>query len=390
MKKLNFAATLVALAGIVTVCVSCEKTNNSDSLGENELRGRVTKDLTLRSGQVYNLTGSLQVIAPATLTVEPGVRVVAADNGEINYILIEQGAKINAVGTAEQPIVFTSEREETGAWGGLHICGKAHSNKAADPGKSLVSEIGNAVYGGSQENDNSGVLKYVRIENSGYKLDAEHEANGLSLYGVGSGTSISYIQCYNGSDDGIEFFGSSVSIDHCIVTNCTDDSFDWTEGWNGSAEYLVAIQSDPSCDCLFECDNNGDDFNAKPTAHPTIKHVTLIGNNSSDNSKGVRLRAGTEISLENALIYGKDNGIYAETEQTLRALAEGRSILKNVYLSKNFKEKVSGESIYSSSSFIADGNKENVEMTFTKGYIGMIDGNGAVEASDDWTAKWTR
>lgn len=121
------------------------------------------------------------MVAPAVLTIEPGVTVVAADNGEINYILIEQGAKIIAEGTAEEPIVLTSVKKESGTWGGLHICGKSHSNRAAKPGESLTSEIGNAVYGGNVENDNSGILKYVRVEYSGYKLDAEHEANGISL-----------------------------------------------------------------------------------------------------------------------------------------------------------------------------------------------------------------
>lgn len=121
------------------------------------------------------------MVAPAVLTIEPGVKVVAADNGDINYILIEQGAKIIAHGSAESPIVLTAQKEETGAWGGLHICGKAHSNRAANAGESLTSEIGNAVYGGVDDDDNSGVLKYVRLEYTGYKLDAEHEANGLSL-----------------------------------------------------------------------------------------------------------------------------------------------------------------------------------------------------------------
>lgn len=88
-----------------------------------------------------------------------------------------------------------------------------------------------------------------------------------------------------GADDGFEFFGGAVNVDHCVVVDCTDDSFGWTEGWNGKGEYLVAYQTDPTCDCLMECDNNGDDFNATPVAHPTLNHITLIGNNSSDNKK---------------------------------------------------------------------------------------------------------
>lgn len=384
---------LAAVAGTV----SCTKEDNGNGNGGSEetfeIKGRVTEDLTLKSGNTYQLTGSLQVVAPAVLRIEPGVTVVAADNGEINYILIEQGAKIDAQGTASSPIVLTSERQAIGAWGGVHICGKAHSNKAAKAGESLTSEIGNAVYGGNVENDNSGIMKYVRIEYSGYKLDAEHEANGLSLYGVGNGTTISYIQTYMGADDGIEFFGGSVNVDHCVVVDCTDDCFDWTEGWNGRAEYLVAYQTDPSCDCLMECDNNGDDFNATPVAHPLIRNVTLIGNNSSDNKRGIRLRAGTQVTLENALVCGKSKGISVETVQTRQALADGVSVLKNVLLETKFVEEVpEGEtSIYSSDMFLADGtNKAGQTFTFTGRFVGTVDGIGAVDPADDWTKGWTR
>ncbi|MGN1214765.1 MAG: hypothetical protein ACI4TJ_00815 [Candidatus Cryptobacteroides sp.] len=391
-QKIEKAMMVFACAAVLVAC-----TNNDPDKGKNyadtDLKGRVTSDLTLKAGETYNLLGSLQVVAPAVLTIEPGVTVVAADNGEINYILIEQGAKIIARGTAEKPIVLTAAVKESGAWGGLHICGKAHSNRAAKAGESLTSEIGNAIYGGTDDNDNSGILEYVRLEYTGYKLDAEHEANGISLYGVGRGTRISYVQCYMGSDDGIEFFGGSVCVDHCVVVDCTDDCFDWTEGWNGTAEYLVAYQTDPTCDCLMECDNNGDDFDAKPVAHPVIRNITLVGNNSKDNKKGIRLRAGTEVSLENALVCGKDEAIRAETTQTLTALANGTSVLKNISLSSTFLEKPEDgqSSIYSSEQFLADGsNKVGVDMKFTKRYVGMIDGRGAVDASSDWTEGWCR
>ena len=192
MKCINlkaFAAAIIAAAAL-TACQKDQDNKNEES-ETNELKGYVTSDLKLGAGKTYYLTGSLQVKAPATLTIEKGVTLVAKDNGEINYILIEQGAKINAVGTKDSPIVLTAERKENGAWGGIHICGRAHSNA----GTGNTSEIGNAPYGGSVENDNSCTLKYIRIEYSGYALDSEHEANGLSLYGVGNGTSISYSQC---------------------------------------------------------------------------------------------------------------------------------------------------------------------------------------------------
>ena len=391
--KTRFNNLFAGVAVLAIVCACNKIENGKDGKQENDLSGRLTEDLTLKSGQTYNLTGSLHVVAPATLTIEPGVTVSAADNGEINYILVEQGAIINAVGTADSPIVFTADLKETGAWGGLHICGKAHSNNMTSESGSLVPEIGNAVYGGSVEDDNSGVLKYVRLEYTGYKLDAEHEANGLSLYGVGNGTQISYVECYKGSDDGIEFFGGSVNVDHCVVVDCTDDCFDWTEGWNGKGEYLVAYQEDATCDCLMECDNNGNNINATPVAHPTLKYVTLIGNDSQENKRGIRLRAGTEVTLEHALVCGKSQSITVETDPTVNALANGTSLLANIYISGEFSEKVDEgkSSVYGSAQFLAnDTNKAGVQMSFTDRFVGTIDGNGAVSASDNWTASWVK
>ena len=388
MKCFNFKSVAAAsIAAAALIACQKEQETNKENQETTELKGYVAEDLKLEAGKSYTLVGSLQVKAPATLTIGKGVTITAKDNGEINYILIEQGAKINAVGTKDEPIVLTAERKEKGAWGGVHICGRAHSNA----GEGNTSEIGNAPYGGHKEDDNSGALKYVRIEYSGYALDSEHEANGLSLYGVGNGTSISYIQCIDGSDDGIEFFGGSVNIDHCVVVDCTDDSFDWTEGWNGKGEYLVAYQSDPSCDCLFECDNNGKAVDATPVSNPVLDHVTLIGNNSTEAKRGIRLRAGTYASFSNTLVTGKPNPLTLETEQTVRSFVSGESKFSNVLISGKVKsdDKVTAV-VYTDELFTAAGNKVDQKLTFTSRYVGTVDGAGAVPADDDWTAGWTR
>ena len=388
MKCFNFkSAAAAVMAAAALIACQKEQENNNGNQGTTELKGYVTEDLKFESGKAYTLTGSLQVKAPATLTIEKGVTLTAKDNGEINYILIEQGAKINAAGTKEEPIVLTAERKEKGAWGGVHICGRAHSNA----GTGNTSEIGNAPYGGNVENDNSGVLKYVRIEYSGYALDSEHEANGLSLYGVGNGTSISYIQCIDGSDDGIEFFGGSVNIDHCVVVDCTDDSFDWTEGWNGKGEYLVAYQSDPSCDCLFECDNNGKAVEATPVSNPVLDHVTLVGNNSTEAKRGIRLRAGTHASFSNTLVTGKPNPITLETEQTVKSFVSGESKFSNVLISGKVKsdDKVTATA-YTDELFTKAGNRIDQKLSLTSRYVGTVDGAGAVPADNDWTAGWTK
>ena len=384
--KTNRIFMSALMAALMVAGLSSCNNNGKDPAADPDdytLGGRLTEDLTLKQGETYMLESSLQVVAPATLTIEPGVTIIAdesAGSDNIIYILIEQGARIMAEGTASEPIVMTSENKEPGAWGGLHICGKAHTNAEGE----TTSEIGNAPYGGNEDNDDSGVLKYIRIEYSGLALDSEHEANGISLYGVGAGTQISYIYVVDGSDDGIEFFGGSADIDHCVVENCTDDSYDWTEGWDGSAEYIIAYQSVAECDCLMECDNNGDNNDATPVANPTIRYATFIGNNSTENHRGLRLREGTYVNLSNALVCGKPDPITLDTPQTVASFDNGKSSISNtVIVGELLNEEGAG---YDNAAFLADGNSSVEEMSFTGKYVGMIGESGAVSADDNWTA----
>ncbi|HBG53269.1 MAG TPA: hypothetical protein DDW70_03525, partial [Rikenellaceae bacterium] len=163
-----------------------------------------------------------------TFTIEPGVIIVAKDDDVVDYILVEQGGKIDARGTAANPVVMTSERKEAGAWGGVHICGLAPINVTGTTSK---SEIGDALYGGSNVADNSGTLSYIRVEYTGYAFSEEKEANGFTFYGVGNGTVVDHLQSYKGSDDGFEWFGGTVNVKYLVATDNGDDSFDWTEGW---------------------------------------------------------------------------------------------------------------------------------------------------------------
>ena len=231
------------------------------------------------------------------MNIEEGVKIISVYDNIVDYILVKQGAKINAVGTPDKPIVMTSEKEEPGAWGGIHICGKAHTN--AEGGKGS-SEIGGAVYGGNDDADNSGTLQYIRLEYTGFAFDEEHEANGISFYGVGNGTIVDHCEAYKGSDDGFEFFGGSVNVSNMVVVSCSDDSFDWTEGWNGKGTDLVAYQEAKAtlgydCDCLIEADNNENDNAATPVSHPVLKNLILAGNGES--KQGIRLRRGTQADI---------------------------------------------------------------------------------------------
>lgn len=411
MKK-NWKFAMMAFVAGMTFMTSCSNSddpvtdgtdNGGDSQTEYVLDSDITSDVTLEAGKEYKLNGGIHVKSGATLTIPEGVTIVAQYDDNVDYILVEQGAKINAQGTASNPIVMTSTKKEYGAWGGIHICGYAHTNAEGGTGK---SEIGNAPYGGNNDADNSGVLKYIRLEYTGYAFDEEHEANGVSFYGVGNGTTVEHLQAYKGSDDGFEFFGGSVNVKYLVSTSCSDDSFDWTEGWNGKAQFLVAYQEKESslgynCDCLMECDNNGNNNAATPIAHPVIANATLIGNGS--DSQGVRLRAGTEVELYNSIIEGKTLPLTVETEGTENALKDGVSKLEYVSISGELSSK---ENIYTNSMFAAaTGNETNQTFNWTGNYIGTEDGGkdlsgsdnffestnykGAVKADNDWTKGWT-
>ena len=413
MKKNYWKIAAMALTVSLSV-VSCS--DDDDQIVPNpepntdetvtELTGELTDNKTLESGKSYQLNGGFHVKAGATLTIQPGVNIVAVDDDIVDYILIEQGAKIDAQGTASNPIIMTSERKEPGAWGGLHICGKASINVEGGTAK---SEIGDATYGGSDDADNSGVLKYIRLEYTGYAFDEEHEANGVTFYGVGNGTKIDHLQAYMGSDDGFEWFGGTVNVSHLVATNCSDDSFDWTQGWRGKGQFMVAYQAPESdlgydCDCLMECDNLDKNFAASPVSSPILANLTLVGNNSSANTRGIRLRAGTQAKIYNALVSGKTNTLTVETEETEKALLDGTSVLNNIWLATDFKSK---EGIFTADMFAAaEGNQQKASYTLDANVYGVEEGGtdmtaidaffakadykGAISKDNDWMAGWTK
>lgn len=388
--------------GAAMVAVSCEKENPNAIDPEVDLIGDITENRTLESGNTYTLTGGLHVKSGATLTIEPGVTIVAKDDDQVDYILIEQGAKIDAQGTATQPIVMTAERKEAGSWGGLHICGKAPINAGTD----AKSEIGDASYGGNDSHDNSGILKYIRVEYGGYAFSEEKEANGFTFYGVGDGTTVEHLQAVNGSDDGFEWFGGTVNVKYLVSTNNTDDSFDWTEGWCGKGQFMVAYQISEECDALIEADNNDNDNFATPISHPVLSNLTLVGNGA--DGRGVRLRAGTQAELYNVIVTGKGRALTTETEGTESALADGTSRLQYVYLSTGISsDNEEGSILYTQDMFLEDGtNKVDQTFNLTGNVIGTIDGGidpttvnsffssanfiGAVSASDHWMEGWTK
>ena len=376
MKATKWKSYSLALIAGMSVLTACSSDDNNDNGGNgnngngNEiengttLKGTITSDVTLTAGSTYKLSGEYIVEDGATLNIEAGVKIISIYDDIVDYILVKQGGKINAVGTSSAPIVMTSEKEEPGAWGGIHICGKAHTN--AEGGKGS-SEIGGATYGGNDDADNSGTLKYVRVEYSGYAFDSEHEANGITFYGVGNGTTVEYCQAYKGSDDGFEFFGGSVNVSNLVSVSCSDDSFDWTEGWNGTATNLVAYQEAEEtlgydCDCLIEADNNENNYAATPVAHPVLKNLILVGNNSAAGNRGIRLRRGTQVEIDGAKVCGKKNAVTLESEETENALLAGTSKLANMTVDSELRSE---KNIYSNDNFVSAGNTVDTSLKYT-------------------------
>ena len=376
MKATKWKSYSLALIAGMSVLTACSSDDNNDNGGNgnngngNEiengttLKGTITSDVTLTAGSTYKLSGEYIVEDGATLNIEAGVKIISIYDDIVDYILVKQGGKINAVGTSSAPIVMTSEKEEPGAWGGIHICGKAHTN--AEGGKGS-SEIGGATYGGNDDADNSGTLKYVRVEYSGYAFDSEHEANGITFYGVGNGTTVEYCQAYKGSDDGFEFFGGSVNVSNLVSVSCSDDSFDWTEGWNGTATNLVAYQEAEEtlgydCDCLIEADNNENNYAATPVAHPVLKNLILVGNNSAAGNRGIRLRRGTQVEIDGAKVCGKKNAVTLESEETANALLAGTSKLANMTVDSELRSE---KNIYTNDNFVSAGNTVDTSLKYT-------------------------
>ncbi|MCH2217699.1 MAG: multidrug transporter [Flavobacteriales bacterium] len=320
--KRNF---LILFSLVATVLVGCEAddtadvvindnsvtniTNNNGGSNDDDddivyLSGVYTQDLSLDTNIQYIVNGPVLMAAGTTLTVPAGMTVKAAPVGVNAYIAIQQGARIIANGTANNPIVFTSNAAtpSTGDWGGLVVCGSASINSTAvGSTETSTTEVGGLSYGGNTDEDDSGSLEYVRIEYAGGAIDGNSELNGLSLYAVGNGTNIDYVQIYQGSDDGVEFFGGTVNVSHLSVVGSEDDSVDWTEGYAGTLTD-VYVEHTASHDKAFECDGYNTDFSNAGGyfSAPNITNVTIVGAN--DGGEAIRLRAGTQGIFTNVLI----------------------------------------------------------------------------------------
>nr|WP_320020729.1 hypothetical protein [uncultured Draconibacterium sp.] len=273
------------------------------------LSGDVTEDTRLNALYNYTLDGTLSVKDGATLYIPAGT-TIKATGGFGSYVIVEQGGKIIAEGTASAPIVFTSgeSNPDAGDWGGLILNGYA---PISGGGTATCEMDSNIPYGGTEANDDSGVLKYVVLEYTGAQSDDNIEHNGLTLDAVGSGTTIENIYVYKSADDGIEFFGGSVNVTNLLSVSCDDDMFDVTQGWNGTLSNaygiwesgFVSTEGDPRG---IEADGNFDGIYPTHTGQSdfTIKDVTIKNASSFEMTDGIKIRRGATATITNALIMG--------------------------------------------------------------------------------------
>ncbi len=384
--------TFLRLAFVSLLFASCGDDDTSDIIininGDSgnstaiEITGNQTSDLTLDAANEYIVTGPLIMESGTTLTIPAGMTVKAAATGADVYIAIAQGAKINANGTSSEPIVFTSSSNtpNAGDWGGLILLGKAPINSVGGGDATSTSEIASLPYGGSATDDNSGTLRYVRVEYSGGKADGQSENNGISFYGVGNGTTVEYIQAYVGKDDGVEFFGGTVNVDYLAVVNAEDDSIDWTEGYTGTITNAY-VKHGADHDKGIEADGFNTDIgnNADPKFYskPTVTNLTIVGLGSGTGNEAVRLRAGTQGIFTNVSISGFAEGFDLDSDGSDSPTGAGVLSGDLNVVSVNFDD-------------VSVNMKNDTGETFTETDFLTVDANAIGTDFATWGAPWAR
>jgi len=297
-----------------------------------ELPARITRSTTLTkiSGLLYSLGGRVDVgydrgAAPTadavvTLTINPGV-VIYASTG-VSWLAVNRGNRINATGTATSPIVFTSRDnvlglvtdDSQGQWGGVVLLGRAPITDctvapAATPGtvaceRQTEGAVDPAYFGGATPADNSGTMKYVQIRYSGYVLSGDSELQSLTLGGVGSGTSISYIHTHNSSDDAMEAFGGRVNLKNMVFTGADDDNLDLDTGYQGNIQYVIAVQkTSGAADSIIELDSANALENQTPRTNLKLSNFTFVHKNAANgNQAAMLLRGGADATIVNGVL----------------------------------------------------------------------------------------
>ena len=316
-----------------------------------DVRGIIRTSQTWRKDFIFRLRGYVYVTDGATITIEPGTKIVS-NKDSAGVLVIYKDAKIIADGTAANPIVFTSNESSPapGDLGGVILVGQAKGNN-----NHSVMEGGIdpqfAAFGGTDDTHSSGTLRYVRIEYAGKAVNPGDEVNGLSLYGVGSGTIIDYVEVIRGLDDAFEFFGGTVNCKHLIAYNSADDDYDMDDGYRGMIQFAISVKDPHFTDNKgttgdvsnnFEVDNvnpaNGLALSRTPITFPVLSNFTAIGPNnaagtSADYGWGMRWRRGCKFILANSIVMGgQKGGLRLQEDSSIAYYIKGTSAFYNSFL----------------------------------------------------------
>ncbi len=305
-----------------------------------EVTQNISSNITWTSSNKYILKGFIYVEDGATLTIQPGT-IIKGDKPTKGTLIVKRGGKLIADGTASAPIVFTSNQapgsRDYGDWGGIIICGRAPHNQPSDP---IVEGGVDAQYGGNDPEDNSGILRYVRIEFSGIPFQPNQEINGLTMGGVGRGTIIDHVQVSYCGDDSYEWFGGTVNARHLIAFRGWDDDFDQDLGWQGKVQWAVSLRdpnvADQSSSNGFECDNDAAGNDVAPYSQGTWSNVSIFGPKadagttiSAQYARALHLRRRTQTRVFNSVFAGYPTGLYIDGNSTQANASNGDLMFRN-------------------------------------------------------------
>jgi hypothetical protein len=358
---------LISALSVLVFFASCSKNDSGEEIinppatdGVVTVTGDIAANTTWTADKIYLLKGNVFVTGNATLTIQPGT-IIKGDKSTKGSLVITRGSKIDAVGTADKPIVFTSNlpagARDKGDWGGIILLGKATNNQGASVKIEGISDDSDkAKHGGTDNADNSGKLKYVRIEYAGIPLGPDNEINGLTFGSVGSGTEIDYIEVYRSGDDAYEWFGGTVNAKHLLAIDTWDDDFDTDFGYSGKVQFALAQRLASTADVSgsngFESDNDGNGSNNVPQTSAVFSNVTILGpidvagagSINSNFQHAAQIRRNSSISIFNSILAGYTEGIYyddtkvATADATYTNFTAGRSVFaNNLVLGSNSK-----------------------------------------------------
>lgn len=310
----NFKSILLSIA-LVSFAVGCSEDSSDDKTVSNPFEsdtvmvGPFTGTVTLNASKTYLLKGFVFVEDGAELIIPAGT-VIKGDYVSRGTLVVKRGGKLTANGTAAKPIIFTAAQKSAtdprGNWGGIIINGKSTVNK---PGNEGISEGNGGAYGGGatpNTSDNSGTLRYVRIEFGGTKVSPDNEVNGLTLNAVGSGTTIEYVQTHFIADDGFEMFGGTVNMKYLVSTGNDDDAIDYDNGYSGKIQFALIVQDPDKANRAHEVDNDANGTSATPYSNATISNVTAVGAGKAkandDNNDGLYYRRNSKSKLYNYVV----------------------------------------------------------------------------------------